>query len=458
MAIELTVPSVGESITEVEIGAWLKKPGDFVEKDEAVVEIESDKATVEVSAPAAGTIKEIVKDTGSAAEVGDLIGYLEEGKAPDKDEPKTKSATESGAEHEDKQKESGQPEGESEAKEGTDGRKEEKEDQPQREKAAQGAKAKADDKERAGKGGNGGEALVMPGAARLLSEHGLNAGEVKATGPGGRLLKEDVQRHVQNQPAEERPEAGSEAEATPKPSGAGAGEGSREEETVRMTPLRRTAAETLVRAQQTMALLTTFNECDMTEVIKLREQYKDAYAEEHDIKLGFMSFFVKAVIEGLKAYPAVNAEIRDENLVYKNYYDIGIAVSGKKGLVVPVMRNAERMSFAEIELAINDMGRRAREGKVHPDELHGGTFTITNGGIFGSMLSTPIVNPPQSAILGMHNIQERAVVRDGEIVARPMMYVALTYDHRIIDGREAVSFLVRVKECIEDPTRILLEI
>ncbi len=225
-----------------------------------------------------------------------------------------------------------------------------------------------------------------------------------------------------------------------------------------MTPLRRTVAQMLVSAQQTAALLTTFNEADMTAVIELRKEYKDDYERKYEVRLGFMSFFVKAAIEALKALPAANAEVRGEEIVYKNYYDIGIAVSGKKGLAVPVLRNAERMSFAEIERAIGDMGRRARDGKIGVDELRGGTFTISNGGIFGSLMSTPIINPPQSAILGMHKIQQRPVVRDGEIVARPMMYLALTYDHRIIDGREAVGFLVRIKECIEDPSRILLEI
>jgi 2-oxoglutarate dehydrogenase E2 component (dihydrolipoamide succinyltransferase) len=306
----------------------------------------------------------------------------------------------------------------------------------------------------------------MPAAERLLAEHGIDASDVPATGPGGRLLKEDVQAYL------DKGRAGAKGQSTAKPESAvrpaaeskapspapSRPESDREEEVVRMTPLRRKAAEALVNAQQSMALLTTFNECDMSAVMQMREAYKADYEKQHGIKLGFMSFFVKAVVEALKQFPAVNAEISGENIVYKNYYDVGIAVSGKKGLVVPVLRNAERMSFGEIELAISDMGKRAREGKVTPEELQGGTFTITNGGIFGSMMSTPIVNPPQSAILGMHAIKERPAVIEGEVVVRPMMYLALTYDHRIIDGREAVSFLVRVKECIEDPARILLEI
>lgn len=416
MAIELVVPAVGESITEVEIGAWLKAAGDFVQRDEVIVEIESEKATVEVFAPEAGTLTDILKQTGEAANVGDLIGRLEPGVAAEA------APSESGAEA----------------------------DKAEIIAAAATPVAAA--------APAGGTPSVMPAAERVLAEKGLRAEEVTATGPGGRLLKEDVLRHEEQIPVatiaedEVLQRAKEPVEAKP------AQGGTRQEEAVRMTPLRRAVAEQLVKAQETAALLTTFNEADMSEVMALRAQYKDTYAQKYEVKLGFMSFFVKAAIEALKAYPAVNAEIRGQEIIYKNYYDIGIAVSGKKGLVVPVLRNAERMSFAEIETSIGDMGRRARDGKIKVDELQGGTFTITNGGIFGSMLSTPIVNAPQSAILGMHAIQQRPVVIDGEVVARPMMYLAVTYDHRIIDGREAVSFLVRMKECIEDPSRILLEI
>ncbi len=438
MAIELKVPTVGESITEVEIGTWLKQAGEAVEKDEPIVEIESDKATVEVFAPESGTISQIIKSTGQAATVGELIGYLEPGQA------KARPAAEVA-----QRGETEKPAPVIQARAATPSKAAE----PAREAvtpAKQGA--------------------VMPGAERLLAEHGLEAADIPASGPGGRLLKEDVQAYVDSGKPGKKPPAGAgspepraaePAANPPKPAAEAPSpraESDREEESVRMTPLRRKAAEALVNAQQTMALLTTFNECDMSAVMAMREAYKNDYEKQHGIKLGFMSFFVKAVVEGLKEYPAVNAEISGENILYKNYYDIGIAVSGKKGLVVPVLRNAERMSFGEIELAINDMGKRARDGKVNLEELQGGTFTITNGGIFGSMMSTPILNPPQSAILGMHAITKRAVVVKDEIVIRPMMYVALTYDHRIIDGREAVSFLVRVKECIEDPARILLEI
>ncbi|MDK1022237.1 MAG: 2-oxoglutarate dehydrogenase complex dihydrolipoyllysine-residue succinyltransferase [Candidatus Hydrogenedentes bacterium] len=409
MAIELVVPTVGESITEVEIGSWLKTTGDYVEKDEAIVEIESDKATLEVYAPVAGTLGEIVKRTGETAVVGELIAYFEEGGAP---AVKAEAAAEAPGDIE--------------------------------EIAA--AASVAVTATAAPAAAPMGPLRVMPSARRVLAEKGLRAVEVQASGPGGRLLKEDVLRA--EKPAA-IPPAGAEIPG---------GDGQRQEESVRMTPFRRRVAQQLVSAQQTAALLTTFNEADMTAIIELRKEYKDDYERKYEVRLGFMSFFVKAAIEALKALPAANAEVRGEDIVYKNYYDIGIAVSGKKGLAVPVLRNAERMSFAEIERAIGDMGRRARDGKIGVEELRGGTFTISNGGIFGSLMSTPIINPPQSAILGMHKIQQRPVVRDGEIVARPMMYLALTYDHRIIDGREAVGFLVRIKECIEDPSRILLEI
>jgi 2-oxoglutarate dehydrogenase E2 component (dihydrolipoamide succinyltransferase) len=305
----------------------------------------------------------------------------------------------------------------------------------------------------------------MPAAQRALAQAGLEASQVEATGPGGRLLKEDVERHQKQAPAKAAPAkqappspppASSSPPASPPAPASPAGP--REEEVVRMTSLRRRIAERLVGAQRQAALLTTFNEVDMSAVMDLRSQYKETLAKRYGIKLGFMSFFVKAVIEGLKEIPALNAEIRDDSVVYHNYYDVGVAVGGGRGLVVPVIRNAERMSFAEIELTIADLATRARDNALTIEELQGGTFTISNGGIYGSMLSTPIVNPPQSGILGMHNIVERPVAVDGQVVVRPIMYVALTYDHRIVDGREAVTFLVRVKECIEQPARMLLEI
>jgi 2-oxoglutarate dehydrogenase E2 component (dihydrolipoamide succinyltransferase) len=405
MPIELKVPSIGESITEVQLGAWLKKEGDSAQKDERLIDIESDKATVEISAPVAGKITKLLKKAGETAAVGEVIGYMEEGAVA-----ATSTATASPA-------------------------------------------------PAAAAPGNGAAPIVMPAAAREAAQAGIKAEQVAGTGPGGRILKEDVQR------AAAQPAAPVPAKAAPAPSVPAvpkrttlAGAVGREEEVVAMSPIRRRIAERLLHAQQSAALLTTFNEIDMASVMALRQEHKDSFQQRYGVKLGFMSFFIKATIEALKAFPAINAEIRGTDVIYHNYYDIGIAVSSAKGLVVPVLRNAERLSFAEIELAIEDFGKRARENKIKLDELEGGTFTISNGGVFGSLLSTPIINPPQSGILGLHTIQERPVARDGQVVIRPMMYVALTYDHRIVDGREAVSFLRRIKEGIEQPARLLLEV
>ncbi len=427
MAFELKVPNVGESITEVQIGNWLKQPGEYVERDEPVVEIESDKATVEVFAPVSGVISEVLKQTGEAANVGDVIGQMEEQAAAEGGESPKKEKEPARAKAEAKAKpvavEAAEASAEEEAADETK--------QAPKEKAKEPARAKF-------------APTALPAAKRLAAERGVDTSKVKGSGRGGRVLKEDVDRHTEEAPAESETEAVS--------------SNGREEDVVPMSPMRKRIAHQLVTAQQNAALLTTFNEIDMSRIVALRGQYKQAYLDKYDIKLGFMSFFVKACIEGLREFPQVNAEVRGTDIVYRNYYDIGIAVGSGKGLVVPVLRNAERMSFAEIEKRIDDFGKRAQANKITLDELKGGTFTISNGGIYGSMLSTPIVNPPQSAILGMHAIQERAVVRDGQIVIRPMMFVALSYDHRIIDGREAVTFLVRVKSCLEEPSRILLEI
>jgi 2-oxoglutarate dehydrogenase E2 component (dihydrolipoamide succinyltransferase) len=296
----------------------------------------------------------------------------------------------------------------------------------------------------------------MPAARRALSEAGLQPDEVQASGPGGRLLKEDVLRHIEARGSEPPAPADRSVSAAARP--ASEGDGLRQEEVVPMTLIRRRIAQRLVEAQQSAALLTTFNEIDMSAVMELRTRHREGFQKRYGVKLGFMSFFVKASVEALKQYPAVNAEIRGNDIVYHNYFDVGIAVGGGKGLVVPVLRNAERMSFAQIEQAIEEFGRRAQENKLKPEELSGGTFTISNGGVYGSLLSTPIVNPPQSGILGLHAIQERPVARDGQVVIRPMMYVALTYDHRLVDGREAVTCLRRIKEIIEDPARMMLEV
>jgi 2-oxoglutarate dehydrogenase E2 component (dihydrolipoamide succinyltransferase) len=295
----------------------------------------------------------------------------------------------------------------------------------------------------------------MPAAQRALEERGLSVEQVEASGPGGRLLKEDVLRHVESKEQKTSVQTTQVPRVTKAESAPSC---DRQEEVIPMSRLRRTVAERLVQAQQAAALLTTFNEIDMSAVMALRKEYGEAFQQKHNVKLGFMSFFVKGCIDALKQFPALNAEVRGANIVYHNFYDIGVAIGSGKGLVVPVLRNAERMSFAEIEVAIGDFGRRAKENKLKVDELQGGTFTISNGGVYGSLLSTPIVNPPQSGVLGMHAIQDRPAAREGNVVIRPMMYVALTYDHRLVDGREAVSWLKRIKEAIESPARMLMEV
>ncbi len=406
MAIELKIPSVGESVTEVQIGSWLKSEGDGVAEDDPLVEIESDKATVELPAPVNGTLTQILKAPGDMAQVGEVIGYMEAGEAP--------AAA------------------------------------PTSSPAAAAPEQAASKPTGSATGGH-----VMPSAARLAATSGVNASQVAGSGPGGRVLKEDVARAAAAPAAPAAKGAAKGAAsgaAAPKPAA-----GSRDEEVVPMSMMRRKIAENLVKAQTEAALLTTFNEIDMTAVMSLRKQHQDAFVERYGHKVGFMSFFVKAAVDALKAVPAVNAEVRGTDIVYKHYNDIGIAVGGGRGLVVPVLRNAEGMSFSDVELGIADFARRAKDNKIAIEELLGGTFTISNGGVYGSLLSTPIVNPPQSGILGLHGIQERPIAINGEVVIRPMMYVALTYDHRVVDGREAVTFLKRVKECIEDPARMLIE-
>ena len=402
MQTEIKVPSVGESITEVDIGQWLKKEGDSVAKDENIVSIESEKATMEVPAPAAGVIAKILKQKGQAANVGETIALIESNGAP-------------AAKKESKPAE---------------------------------ASAPAQETPR-----------VMPAAERLLAENKLSADQVKGTGPGGRILKEDVAKAAENKVPPQKPNPPINPPPTPQtPPAPPRSSEDRRDEIVPMTRLRRTVAQRLVEAQQTTASLTTFNEVDLSEVMALRKQFQEAFTEKYGVKLGFMSFFVKAAIDALKAIPQVNAEIRGNDIVFHRYYDIGVAIGGGKGLIVPVIRNAERLSFSQIEQTIGDFGKRAKENKITMEELQGGTFTISNGGVYGSLLSTPILNPPQSGILGMHTIQERPVVREGQIVIRPMMNLALTYDHRIVDGREAVTFLKRIKETLETPARMLLEI
>jgi 2-oxoglutarate dehydrogenase E2 component (dihydrolipoamide succinyltransferase) len=431
MATDVKVPAAGESISEVIIGSWLKAVGDSVAADEPIVEVETDKATLEVPSPVAGVLTEQLVATGDTVAVGAVVARIDEAKAaaraPQAEEPSSPEAP-------------AQPAA--------------RRAQPQPERVQQPAAAASQAPAAVAEKPAGQKAAsVMPAAQRLLDEHGLSADDVPATGPGGRLLKEDVLRYL-----EERERQAAQAAGVDAPLTGAVLDGPRQEERVRMSPLRRTIAERLLAAQQTAALLTTFNEVDMSAVIALRQEHKEGFEKRYGVRLGFMSFFVKAVIDALKLIPQLNAEIDGDDIVYKNYYDIGVAVSAKKGLVVPVLRDADRMSFAEIEKAIADFGQRAQANKLAPEELQGGTFTISNGGVFGSLMSTPIVNPPQSGVLGMHAIQERPVALSGQVVIRPMMYVALTYDHRIVDGREAVTFLKRVKEAVESPARMLLEV
>jgi 2-oxoglutarate dehydrogenase E2 component (dihydrolipoamide succinyltransferase) len=429
MAIELKIPEIGESITEVEIGGWLKAQGQVVAKDEPVVTLESEKATVELPAPDSGTIARILKEKGATAKVGEVIGFLE--KQGEQTQPKSQQ--------------SDQPAPELRL------RREQEQSTVLFRRVQPPPEAKAEEKKPE-------ELRVMPSAKRALAERGLRAEQIEPTGPGGRLLKEDVLGKSVTPEPESTPLPRIEREPLSQASTTISTRSDRQEEIVPMNRLRRTVAERLVEAQNTAALLTTFNEVDMTNVLALRKQYGEQFQQRYNVKLGFMSFFVKACIEALKQFPAVNAEVRGTDIVYHNYFDIGVAIGGGKGLVVPVLRNAERMSFAEIEVTIGDFARRAKENKLKIEELRGGTFTISNGGVYGSLLSTPIINPPQSGVLGMHSIQERPVAHEGNVAIRPMMYLALTYDHRIVDGREGVTFLKRVKDVIESPARMLMEI
>lgn len=420
--LDIKIPSVGESISEVQISKWHKKVGEWVAKDENLCDLETEKASVQIPAPAAGFLRVIFKNNEEFAKVGELICQLEPASAPSQSAPPQDSPAQSPSQSIPSPTGSAPP-------------------RP--------------------------EARIMPAAQRIMAESGLSADQVQATGPGGRILKEDVMRASSNTPAIAAASGNTSLQSTQSslpspPTGnqlsATRGEGNRMEEVKPLSMIRRTIAARLVQAQQTAALLTTFNEVDMNPVMELRKKYRDAFQERHGVKLGFMSFFAKAAVEALRRFPSVNAELRGNNIVYHHYHDIGIAIGGGKGLVVPVLRNVERLGFADIERAIGEFASRAMANRLMPEDLEGGTFTISNGGVYGSMLSTPIVNPPQSAILGLHAIQDRPMARDGQVVILPMMYLALTYDHRIIDGREAVSFLKTIKEVIEDPARLFLEV
>lgn len=508
MTYEVTIPEIGESITEALILRWIRKPGEHVGRDEILVELETDKVTVDLPSPVAGVVTELVAAEGEMIPVGGVIARIEEGAVAgagsaeiaaaetaataqavrSRSDPATAFGVQSPVE-------APAPEADG----GTSGRV-----SSTAAPASPTAPATARPRH------------IMPAARRLIAEHDLDPAAIPVTGTGGRLLKKDVvaylaaRRKTEAAPAEPRlaeqtpapptpaapppraapvPAASTAppddatprvAHALPSETATPAGEppqpspgktspvqsspdkdasaDGRAEERIAMTPIRRRIAERLVASQQQAALLTTFNEIDMSAVKDFRTRYRDAFENRHGVRLGFLSFFVKAAVDALRRFPRLNAEISGADIIYRNYHDIGIAVSTDRGLMVPVLRNAERLSFAEIESRIADFAGRARTGRIRIDELQGGTFTITNGGVFGSLLSTPIINPPQSGVLGLHAIQDRPVVEGGEIVVRPMMYVALTYDHRIVDGREAVSFLVRIKQAIQDPARMLIEV
>ena len=417
MATEIRVPTLGESVSEATIGKWFKKPGDTVKADEPLLELETDKVTLEVNAPAGGTLSEIVAKDGETVEPGALLGQIDAGSAsaaPKAEAPKPAAAPES---------------------------------------------AKAAPAAAPGKGPT--SMPPAPSAAKIAAENGVDTNAVEGSGKRGQVLKGDVLSALRDEarPAPERQAPPAPApQPAPAPRAPSKPDDAAREERVRMTKLRQTIARRLKDAQNSAAMLTTFNEVDMSAVMALRGRYKDLFEKKHGSKLGFMGFFVKACVSALKELPAVNAEIDGNEIVYKNFYHVGIAVGTEKGLVVPVVRDAQDLGLAEIEKTIANYGKAARDGTLKMEDMQGGTFTITNGGIYGSLMSTPILNAPQSGILGMHKIQERPVVVGGKVEVRPMMYLALSYDHRIVDGREAVTFLVRVKEALEDPSRLVLDV
>ncbi|MGZ8335980.1 MAG: 2-oxoglutarate dehydrogenase complex dihydrolipoyllysine-residue succinyltransferase [Allosphingosinicella sp.] len=442
MTTDVKVPTLGESITEATLGQWLKQPGDAVKADEPIASLETDKVAVEVPSPVDGVMGEQVVREGDNVEVGAVIARIEAGNGaaakPQAEVVETARA---------------------------------KVDSPVN---PAGAGENIETRDAHGDDEDSPHLTLSPAVRRVVLEHHLDPSRIKGTGKDGRLTKDDVlaaakiheaeAKHVLSdaaggvEGAEPAPAAASQPAAAPPAAPAPAKAGERREERVRMTRLRQTIARRLKEAQNTAAILTTFNDVDMTAVIEARTRYKDLVEKKHGVRLGFMSFFVKAAVLALKDVPAVNGSIEEDEIVYHDYADISVAVSAPQGLVVPVLRNADTMSFADIEKTVGDFGRRAKDGTLKLEEMQGGTFTITNGGVFGSLMSTPIINPPQSAVLGMHRIEERPVVRDGQVVVRPMMYLALSYDHRLVDGREAVTFLVRMKEALEDPIRMLIDL
>ena len=451
MATEIRVPTLGESVTEATVGQWYKQAGDAVTADEPLVELETDKVTVEVPAPASGVLSEIVVKAGDTVAVGSVLGAIAEGDGKVKPAPvKAAAAAPQPAPAPVKPSEPPKP-----AKM-----------QPAALEREPSPREEVSD---SGNGNGAGTATAemppSPAARKYLAETGLSPASVVGSGRRGQVLKQDVLAQAGAAPSGAVATAAAsllarepKPKAPPAPRPPITPQDETREERVRMTRLRQTIAKRLKEAQDTAAMLTTFNDVDMSAVMQLRREYREAFEKKHGVKLGLMGLFVKACVQALKDIPAVNAEIDGTDIIYKNYYHIGVAVGTERGLVVPVLRDADRMSVAEIDTAIADFGKRAREGKLGLEEMQGGTFTISNGGVYGSLLSTPILNAPQSGILGMHRIEERAVVRDGQIVARPMMYLALSYDHRLVDGKEAVTFLVQVKEAIEDPKRLVLDL
>lgn len=403
MAIEVKVPVLPESVADATVVTWHKKEGDSVKRDETLVDLETDKVVLEVPAPDDGVLKNIKQADGATVVANDILAIIEAGAVADKSEKKSEQK---------KEQSSAKPNGSESDQHAAD---------------------------------------LSPAVRRLVAEHNIDVSNIKGSGKDGRIVKEDVTSYLDQQ------SSGSKQELPPSVVNLTPAD-ERAEKRVPMSRLRARVAERLVQAQHNAAILTTFNEVNLKAVMDLRAQYKDKFEKAHGVKLGFMSFFTKAVVEALKRFPAVNSSIDGQDIVYHGYYDIGIAVSTERGLVVPVVRDANKLGMADIEKAINDYAARARDGKLSIEEMQGGTFTITNGGVFGSLISTPIINPPQTGILGMHKIEQRPVVENGEIVVRPMMYVALSYDHRLIDGKESVQFLVAVKEMLEDPARLLLDV
>jgi 2-oxoglutarate dehydrogenase E2 component (dihydrolipoamide succinyltransferase) len=414
MSIEIKVPVLPESVADATVAKWYKKVGDSVERDEQLVDLETDKVMLEVPAPAPGVITKIIVAEGQTVKAGALLGVLTEGESGAKSSAKTEKAA--AAEKPVKT-------------EKTATKKAEPETHPAEE---------------------GGDNELSPAVRRLVAEHNLDANKIEASGKGGRLTKEDVEKYLQSHPSDTKKSA-----TIPAPEMGG----ERSEKRVPMSRLRARIAERLVEIQHQAAILTTFNEVNMQPVMELRKNYQERFEKAHGVRLGFMSFFVKAAVEALKRFPAVNASVEGTDVIYHNYYDIGIAIGGgPRGLVVPIVRNADLLSMAEIEKTIRDYADKVQNNKLTIEDMSGGTFTITNGGVYGSMLSTPIINPPQSAILGMHKIADRAVVEKGQVVVRPVMYLAMSYDHRIVDGSDSVQFLVAIKELLEDPARLLLQI